>query len=186
MNSIKKIKNVGCAPGTLPINQQIVSGQIITKASPNEFGLIDLSGESVAYFNYNNIYSNYNSGDTLFFFVTDKSNMLIKIDNKVRQYKVGVHKLAFNLHIPQKSLSLDGGPLKGSNTDLPPGLMPQNYTGDATSFIYVINDCGDILLMGTNSNMKKPWDRCTLKLVCGKCIPKVYGYDGTDSGVWTP
>jgi len=184
MNSIK---NNGCAPESLPINQQIVSGQIITKALPNEFGLIDLAGESVAYFNYNNIYLNYNSGDTLFFFVTDKSDVIISIENTLKQYPSGVQKLAFNLHTPQKSLSIQGGPLKGSNTDLPPPMqVPSDYARGATSFGYVINDCGDILVMEANKNMVIPWQRCTLKLVCGNCVPKVYAYDGQDSGVWTP
>jgi len=187
MNSNKKLQAKKCASGTLPIAKQIVSGQIVKKALPNEFGILKISGEDIAYFNYNNIYSGYNIGDKLFFFITDKSNVIIKTGNSVKQYPDGVQKLAFNLHTPQKSLSIQGGPLKGSNTDIPPTIQPPpDYTGGATSFGYVINDCGDILVMEANKNMVIPWQRCTLKPVCNICNPIVYAYNGNDSGVWTP
>ncbi len=187
MDSTKISQNTECDPGTLLIDQQIVLGTIVAKALSNEFGLVNLNGENIAYFNYNGIYSNFNFGDMLFFFLTKKSNVVINLGNVIKQYPSGVDKLAFNLHTPKKSLSKDSGPQKkGTKPNLPPASKPLNYFGSASEFTYIFNDCGDILVMEANSNMTLAWERCTLSVVSSSSIPIVYGYAGIDSAVWIP
>jgi len=175
--------NNQCKPGTPAISDQIVQCVIKQKALNNNFGIVTINGTDVAYFNYNNIYS-YNVGDSLFCFFTDNAGIDIFISGNLVPYPTGINKIAYNLHTPQKSLAIYGGPYKGTKKDLPP--VPVKKSSISNDLVFIFNDCGETAFINENPNMANTWDRGELVVVGTYKNFVLYDYVGPTNGSWQP